>query len=226
MSGRHTSPPSTPQRHRPGVPPLSRRQRPERPATPRNSLPVLYIVVASLVVCSMIAAGLSFLDLGSILGGQDDEVVVDPNADVIAEQETIVAENPDDVEATVLLASMLGNTNRMSEAIPYYERAIEMAPEDHGIRLDYARSLQQNDLNVDAEAQFLKVLDAEPDNIQANYYLAKLYMDWKPERRAEAMELFQHVVDINPDNFLAQEAKRILDTQGQTSPESSPVVGP
>jgi tetratricopeptide (TPR) repeat protein len=178
---------------------------------------IAYIVISGLVVCSMIAVAVATIDLSGLWDGGDDEVIVDPNADLVAEQQTVVAQDPYNIDQMVLLANLLSNTGRMNEATEWYERALELDPDNHGVRLDFARSLQDHGLNADAEAQFLRVLEAEPENLPGHYYLARLYMDWKPQRRDEARSHFERVIEINPTSFLAEEAKRTLDTMGQTS---------
>jgi cytochrome c-type biogenesis protein CcmH/NrfG len=192
---------------------------------------VAYIVISGLVVCSMLAVAIATIDFSGFWDDGDGEVVVDPNADLIAEQETVVAQNPEDLDEVVLLANLMANTGRMSEATEWYERALDLAPQDNGVRLDFARSLQANGLDADAEAQFILVLDADPENLSGHYYLAQLYLDWKPQRRAEALDHFQRVVEINPNSFLAEQAQVELDTMNQTTPVSTPgtttpVAGP
>jgi tetratricopeptide (TPR) repeat protein len=119
----------------------------------------------------------------------------------------------------------------MPEAMDWYERALDIAPDDNSIRLDFARSLQTNNMPTDAEAQFLLVLEADADSISGHYYLAELYMDWKPQRRDEARDHYERVLEINPDSFLAEQARLELQLMNQTSPASSPkastpVAGP
>lgn len=171
----------------------------------------------------MLAVALATIDFSSIFGNDEDSAnVVDPNADLIAEQQTQVAENPDDVDEIVLLANLLGNTGRIQEAVPWYERALELAPSDEGIRLDFARSLAGAQLYTDAEAQFQRVLSDNPDNQTAHYYLAELYMSWNPARTDEAMRHYTRAVEIDPESFLAEQAQIELDSLGDTTTASSP----
>lgn len=181
----------------------------------------MYILVVSLVVFSMILAGLSAVDWSGLLGS-NDEPTPDYNVDSIVLQQTVVAQNPDDSAAQALLASMLANSGRMPEAIPIYELILEQNPGNAEVRLDFARGLQSNGMTADAEAQFLRVLELEPDNHTAHYYLARLYMDWQPRRQEEAITHFQRVSAIAPDSFLAEQAQNVLDTIGQATPAASP----
>lgn len=192
---------------------------------------IAYIVISGLVVCSMLAVALVTIDFSGLWNEGEDDVIVDPNADLIAEQQTVVAQDPDNAGEVVLLANLLANTGRMPEATDWYERALELAPDDNSIRLDFARSLQTNNMATDAEAQFLRVLEADPDSISGHYYLAQLYLDWKPQRRKEAQVHFERVLEINPESFLAEQARLELETLNRTpitgTPgASTPVAGP
>jgi cytochrome c-type biogenesis protein CcmH/NrfG len=172
----------------------------------------------------MLAVALATVDLSSFWGDGDQDVIVDPNADLIAEQQTAVSQSPEDVDQVLLLANLLANTGRMPEATDWYQRALELAPDDNSIRLDFARSLQANSMVQDAEAQFLRVLENDPSSLSGHYYLAKLYKDWQPQRRAEAQGHFERVLEINPDSFLAEQARNELDTLGRATPTGSPGV--
>jgi cytochrome c-type biogenesis protein CcmH/NrfG len=192
-----------------------------------DQMRIAYIVISGLVVCSMLAVALATIDLSSFWGDGEQDVIVDPNADLIAEQQTAVAGNPEDVDQVVLLANLLANTGRMTEATDWYQRALELAPDDNSIRLDFARSLQANNMVQDAEAQFLRVLENDTSSLSGHYYLAKLYMDWQPQRRADAQVHFERVLEINPDSFLGEQARNELDTFGRATPTGSPgATGP
>lgn len=192
---------------------------------------IAYIVISALVVCSMLAVALVTIDLSGLWNDGEDDVIVDPNADLISEQQTIVAQDRDNVDQVVLLANLLANTGRMPEAMDWYERAIDLAPRDNSIRLDFARSLQTNNMPTDAEAQFLQVLEADPDSISGHYYLGQLYMDWRPQRRDEARHHFERVLEINPESFLAEQARLELEAMDRATPPgtpglTTPVTGP
>lgn len=206
-----------PQRPRP-------RKRPTPPSTGnRSKTPILYILVVSVVVFSMVIAGLAAVDWSAFFPN-DTEPTPDYNVDRVALQQTVVAQNPDDVEAQLQLASMMANSGRMQEAIPIYEEAIAHDPDHAKPRLDFARALQTNGMPADAEAQFLRVLEQDPENHTAHYYLGRLYLDWQPRRKDEAIVHFERVVEIAPDSFLAEQATSVLNTLGPSTPETYEVT--
>lgn len=208
--------------------PPKRKTQSSPPSLQQSKTPILYIVVVSVLVFSLVIAGLAAVDWSALFPSNPDPTP-DYNTDQVAIQQTVVAENPDDAEAQVLLASMLANSGRMPEAIPVYEEAIRLDPENSGIRLDFARSLQSNGMNSDAEAQFLRVLELEPDNHTAHYYLGRLYLDWQPRRHEEAVIHLERVIEIAPDSFLAEQATSVLNTLGSATPveyQVTPIASP
>jgi cytochrome c-type biogenesis protein CcmH/NrfG len=203
----------------------------KRGTSPKKSsrLSFAFIVVSSLVVFSMLVAGLVTAASLDLLGGSsnNDDSGGDVNYgesadDVISAQQTVVAGNPDDVEALMLLANLLGNSDRLNEAIPLYEQATQMRPDDASIRLDFARALADGGKPADAEVQFLKALAIEPESQAANYYLAELYRMWTPTRSAEAIPLYQRAVQIDGGTFIAELAQNQLVALGAASPVASP----
>jgi tetratricopeptide (TPR) repeat protein len=124
----------------------------------------------------------------------------------------------------LLLANLLGNSNRLDEAIPLYEKATQMRPQDASVRLDFARALADGGKTADAEVQFLKALALEPENQAANYYLAELYRSWTPSRATEAIPLYQRAVQIDGGTFIAQQAMNQLTALGVASPPASPAA--
>lgn len=198
------------QRHR------GRRPTPTRPvrkepllAARTNRAQVVFGILSILVVCGLVAAAvatLSWEDLLDSLGvndPSDEENYQDPNADLISAQQTFVAENPDDLEETLVLANLLGNTGRLPEAIPLFERVLEQRPDDFSARLAFARALGDGGMRADAELQFQTLLEAEPDNQEAHYYLAELYRLWEPARTEEAIVHYRRVTELDVTTFFA-----------------------
>lgn len=189
-----------------------------------------FVIVSSLVICGMLGAAVVTISPGDFFGGtgatddEDSENFEDPNRDVINEQMTVVAANPDDLEGTLLLANLLGNTGRLGEAIPLYERAIQLAPDDAEARLAFARALADGGLSADAELQFAKALELDSANQEAHYYLAELYRAWTPPRVQEAIVHYQFAADLDPATLISERANTQLATLGVATPTGSPAA--
>jgi tetratricopeptide (TPR) repeat protein len=195
--------------------------------SPVDRFKVVYIVVSALVVCSMLAVALTTIDFGGSFSEDDGgSNIENPNADLIAEQETAVAGNPENVDQIVLLANLLGNTGQIQKAIPWYEKALSLAPDDHGVRLDFARSLASANLHTDAEAQFARVLENDPENQTAHYYVAELYMAWSPPKQEKALEHYERAVELDPTSFLGERAHLRIDSLRSPSPVASLASSP
>lgn len=151
------------------------------------------------------------------------ENVTSPNEDLIEDQINVVEANPDDVDAILLLANIMANSGRLTEAIPNYEQAINLAPNDEAVRLDFARALADAGLEQYSELQFQRVLELNPDNQAAMYYLASLYMNWNPVRTDEAVVLFEKSVTADQESFIGEQSQDQLDSiLGTPSPQPTP----
>jgi tetratricopeptide (TPR) repeat protein len=184
---------------------------------------VSIITFASLIVCSMVAGSLAILPFDSIFGGdnpENAENLANPNEDLIQD---LMADVED---AILLLANVMGNSGRLSEAIPYYEHALGVAPDDASVRLDFARALADGGLQRDAELQFERALEMQPDNQEAMYYLADLYLAWNPSRVEDAVALLEQSIAIDPDAFIAEQAQRQLDSLSAAPPSDTSLGSP
>ncbi|CAN5818737.1 hypothetical protein BH24CHL3_BH24CHL3_02360 [soil metagenome] len=214
-------------KNRPGNARRSSAKRKSGPLERATRGQIVFAVVSSLVICAMIGGAfvsLSFTDVfGDLFADESDrENFVDPNSDVIGEYETVVAEHPDDLEALLLLANLLGNSNRLAEAIPVYERALAMSPDDVSARVSFARALADGQMHADAELQFEIAIEVDRESQEAHYYLAELYMAWSPVRQDEAIEHYRRVAEIDPDTLRAERSQTQLETLGAGTPMSTP----
>jgi cytochrome c-type biogenesis protein CcmH/NrfG len=189
---------------------------------------IAFMIISSLVICGMLAAAVFTISAEDLLGslGRSDEGDIenfqDPNQDLIEEQQTVVASNPGDLEETLLLANLLGNSGRLAEAIPLYERATALAPDDAGVRLSFARALADGGMSADAELQFVKALELDPSNQEAHYYLAELYRTWTPPRTDEAIMHYQQAAASDPSTLISERSNTQLASLGAATPAGSP----
>ncbi len=194
----------------------------------RTRSQIAFIVISGLIVCSILVAGIATISFDGLFGKSDSTNTTqnyqDPNKDIISEQQTAVAEHPDDPQAIALLANLLGNTGRLKEAIPMYEKALTMRPDDVGIRLDFARALADGNSRADAEAQFWEIFKRDPNNQQGHYYLAELYRTWVPARTDEAISEYRRVIVIDGTSYMAQQSRDQLVSLGASTPVASPIA--
>lgn len=189
---------------------------------------VVFAIVSSLVICAMIGGVFVSLSFGDIFGNLfaddtgDRENFVDPNSEIISAQETIVAENPDNLEDLLLLANLLGNSSQLADAIPLYERALAMSPDDIGARVSFARALADGEMQADAELQFQRALKLDAESQPAHYYLAELYMTWSPARTDDALVHYRRAAEIDPGTLIGERSQTQLDTLRAGTPAATP----
>ena len=185
-------------------------------------------VIAIVVVAAMVvgAVGVAVFD-GLLSSGEDKPLTIDPSEVDEIEQgyRDQIADNPNDVAAMSALANYLGNIGNVEESIQWYEKALAVTPGDTALRLDFASALATGAKQRDAELQYLKVIEAEPDNAFALLGLARLYRSWAPPRLEDAITYYQLAIDRAGESVVRQVAEEELTILTGT-PAASPVASP
>jgi tetratricopeptide (TPR) repeat protein len=194
---------------------------------PKGRYQVIFVFMAGIMILSLgigvvgpiVIDAFDSTDNGS--GGNATEVGESVEA---AFRSTAVA-NPDDPQAAAGLANYLANTNNLTEAITWYEKAITLAPDDAAIRLDFARSLANAAMNGDAELQFERAIELDPSDPQSYFYLGELYYNMSPQRTVDAIDQYEKTIELGAGSFVAQRAEERLVALGVATPQSSPSPG-
>ncbi|MEX2425198.1 MAG: tetratricopeptide repeat protein [Thermomicrobiaceae bacterium] len=137
-----------------------------------------------------------------------------------------IDEDPEDYSAHGQLAVLLANTGRVDEAISHYETALEDDPDDVELRMSFAQSLRQGGYGLDAEVQLERVLEVDGDNAQAMFLLGEIKQNSDPPQREEAEELFEQVIETDPDSFYAEQAEAYLAGPDEAEDESEIEIAP
>ncbi len=192
---------------------------------PNKRYQLIFLLMAGLMVVSLGVGVLGPVILDAFSGddGGGNRAEIDTSVEQ-AFRTTAVAD-PNDPAAAAALANYLANTGKLTEAIPWYEKAIGLAPDDAIIRLDFAQSLAAGDMNSDAELQFQKAIELAPADPQAHFYLGELYYRMTPQRTVDAIDQYQQTIELGPQTFMAQRAQERLVTLGVATPVASPSPG-
>ncbi len=193
-----------------------------------NRLQVITIIFTVFIVCVLIAGvtGSIIIDAWNNDDGSGNNTGQTAD-DLLPELRDAAQKNPDDPDSQSALANYLANTGQFDEALPYYERALQLTPDDWPLRLDFAQALMDNGKLADAEYQFDTILDSQPQNPQAWYYVAELYQKFTPPRTDEAIYAYQQVIRFDPGSFIAQQSADRLSALGVVaSPVASPAASP
>src|SRR5690606_4088042 len=179
----------------------------------------LAVTISAVLVITLIEVVV--LDLFTSRGSDADDflqpqIAVTPGAQE-AEMRTRLQENPDDVNAMLVLADLLANTGRASEAVQWYEKAVQARPDDVGLRVALGRTLMQGGYRLDAEIQFKKAIELAPTNPEPIFLLGQLYQESDPPRESEARAQYERVIEVAPDSVYAERAQEQLDALDRAS---------
>jgi len=124
----------------------------------------------------------------------------------LAEAERLTREvlrrDPLDVVAIRMLAAVGVKVGKFGEAINLLERCLELAPDFHLARQNYAMALSRQQRHDDALAQMDKLLAVEPDNPQFRLLKGSFFV--QKGDHAEALEIFEDLVRAYPNQAGSQ----------------------
>jgi cytochrome c-type biogenesis protein CcmH/NrfG len=198
---------------------MARRTR--RPSATNRPFTLLAIVIIIFLLASSLLILIPF-GMGGDDDVDDDVLRVTPGAEV-SRLETTIAESPNDIDSMVVLAEVLANSGRLTESIPWFERAIEQRPDDATLRLAFGRALQRAGADFDAELQLKRAVELGPDDPANAFYLAMFYETREPPKLGEAHEWYQQAIDADPESVIAGQARdRMAALDADASPAGTP----
>jgi cytochrome c-type biogenesis protein CcmH len=118
----------------------------------------------------------------------------------LAELKAVVAKQPENLEARLLLARSLMALNKPVEAQPHFKAAHRQKPGNAGLMIDYAESLFRGSPpsrpNTEAQALIDQALVLEPENSRAGFFKGILQLQaGKPAEAAKTWEALLPKID-------------------------------
>lgn len=190
----------------------------------RNKTPVLSIAFA-LAMAFFLVIGMIAVALPEFIGGGSDQPETD-SAPVTMQEEgegeeaelrQRLEEDPGDYSAKSQLAVLLSNSGRLDESIQIYEDALEQRPDDVSLRLSFARALDRQSYTLDATVQLERVLEEDAANVEAMYLLAEIKAQGDSAENEDATQLYEQIVETEPDSYYAEMARDRLEGGGEES---------
>ena len=205
---------ASPARPAPGPSPAAQRRRAPPPRRRSVAGPRLAFAVLGLLVVVSLIFGTVLYGVRNGAGGAGEQAQ-DPGAarrqaNLVPTYEARLRDNPDDLQAMVLLANILQNNGDYPGAIEWYERAVAIRPDDLDTRLAFGQALTSYNQRFDAEAQYHKALDLDPNNPRTEYYLGQLYGRWDPPRVEEARLHYERASQLQPEGTWGRAAREAL----------------
>lgn len=133
----------------------------------------------------------------------------------VANLQQRLQQNPSDLGAITDLGNAYYDLGRYSEAIPWYEKAIQAAPTNTDVRTDLGTSYFYSGNLDKAKEQWFKVLEQDPNKVQTHYNLAVLYSHQTPPDMDNAVKEWQTVIKLAPDSDQAKSAQKRLQDLGK-----------
>ncbi|HUL72425.1 MAG TPA: tetratricopeptide repeat protein [Vicinamibacterales bacterium] len=138
-----------------------------------------------------------------------------------ARAEKVLARDPKNIDAQILLGNALAGLKKFDEALAEFQEAQSLNPADDraytnsGVLLQYALKKPE-----EAEASFRKAVDAAPKSVTARMALASFL--WSAKRFAEAEATLKAALEIDPNNTDANRALGTFYMASGRIPEAEP----
>ena len=180
-----------------------------------NKENILYAVIALLVgiLGTVLVVGVSTKNQSEVSRG----AAVTPGAGSptdyqqrIAEAEKIVAQDPKNVQAWIMLGNDYFDTEQPQKAINAYEKALELKPTDTNVLTDQGVMFRKVGFYDRALANFEKAQKIDPKHLQSLYNIGVVYRDdlKKPEK---TIEIWTRYLALDSTSPAAQQIKAQLE---------------
>ncbi len=131
---------------------------------------------------------------------------------LLAELRGRLQQNPKDLEALVNLANLYFDAAKYKQALPYYERALALDPDNPDTRTDYATALHGAGEDLESLHQ-LDIVLAQHHNFPAALFNEGIVAN-AIGRRTEAIAAFRTFLKVAPDDQHADDARTALQNLG------------
>jgi tetratricopeptide (TPR) repeat protein len=117
--------------------------------------------------------------------------------------EKAVRQGVEEADAYFMLGKSLERSGNEKLALPYLQRATELAPDDLEIRLSYGIVLANLELFKEAGNEFRFIIEQEDENADAHYNLGFLYAV-STEQKQDALNHLEKAFTIDPEHVQAR----------------------
>jgi cytochrome c-type biogenesis protein CcmH/NrfG len=138
----------------------------------------------------------------------------DPDITRMAELQTCVAANPDDLNCVRELADLYYKLGQFGPAQTNYERAAELAPDDYDILVKLAGTYIYQLMFEEAVETLRKAVALKPDSPEIHLLLGLSLSKLEPPRWDEAKAEWQEVIRLAPESEWAGQAAALINSAG------------
>ena len=128
--------------------------------------------------------------------------------ETMAHLREVVAQNPNDAEALLELATLLQNAHAAGEAAGFYERGLKIDSLNIDARIDYALCLFGLGRTADALVQSREVVRLDPGNAKGLYNIGAIHANGG--RYDSARVYWNRLLKLHPDHEMAPQTRESL----------------
>lgn len=132
-----------------------------------------------------------------------------PDAAIIKETEEQLKQNPNNVTLNVQMGNLLFDSQKFKEAIPYYEKALELEAHNPDVIVDLGVCYFNLDDFQTAKELFEQALEHNSNHVNALYNLGVVAV--RLREMNVLMEAWSRLVEVAPGSPQAMQASQILD---------------
>ncbi|MDC4225898.1 MAG: tetratricopeptide repeat protein [Candidatus Manganitrophus sp.] len=140
----------------------------------------------------------------------------------LAEYKARLEKDPKDIEALVFMGNANYDIQRFEKAKEFYQKALEVDPNNTHVRTDLASSYRSLGETDQALEELNKVLKSDPKHEVALYNSGIILLNDKNDAE-KATAAWEKLVQLKPNDPLSQELKKKISELKQTgSPSKAP----
>ncbi|MDC4205343.1 MAG: tetratricopeptide repeat protein [Candidatus Manganitrophus sp.] len=139
----------------------------------------------------------------------------------LAEYKARLEKDPKDIEALVFMGNANYDIQRFEKAKEFYQKALEVDPNNTHVRTDLASSYRSLGETDQALEELNKVLKSDPKHEVALYNSGIILLNDKNDAE-KATAAWEKLVQLKPNDPLSQELKKKISELKQTGSPSTP----
>ncbi|MBI3805502.1 MAG: tetratricopeptide repeat protein [Nitrospirae bacterium] len=143
----------------------------------------------------------------------------------LAEYKARLEKNPKDIEALVFMGNANYDIQRFEKAKEFYQRALDVDPNNNHVRTDLASSYRSLGETDQALEELNKVLKVDPNHEVALYNSGIIYLNDKNDPD-KARVVWEKLVQLKPNDPLSEELKKQIKELTQTGAKPKPSAAP
>ncbi len=140
---------------------------------------------------------------------------------LIEEYRTVLADDPQNLAATIGLANALYDAGQWTDAIGYYDRALRMNPHNADLVTDKGTCYRNIGMIDEAAREYLRALQIDPTHQNALFNLGIVYSQDKKDR-AGAARYWRRLLEIAPNHPQADYIRASLENFRRTVRKGAP----